>query len=191
MKRTCFSLVTSVAFTALLCGPVPALAQTAPPLGAVQSFAVLGGSGVTAAGPAGTVIDGDVGSAPTSTVDGFPPAVVTAGYTIYTADNAVTANARTDATTAYGNLASQVCPAGNIIAGGTLGGLNLVPGVYCMAAALLSKLDGRCPERGGFGPGTMSGVASRKRHPLWTRAVAVQVPGLVSHAHDRSPRIFA
>lgn len=138
MKRTCSSLVASVAFAALFFGLSPALAQTAPPLGSVQSFAVLGGSGVTAAGPAGTVISGDVGSAPTSTVTGFPPAVVTAGFTVYTADNPATANARASATTAYLNLAGQVCPAANNIAGGTLGGLNLAPGVYCMPAGNLT-----------------------------------------------------
>jgi hypothetical protein len=138
MKRTGFHLVASVAFAALLYGPSHALAQVAPPLGSVQTFAVLGGSGVTAAGPAGTVISGDVGSAPTSTVTGFPPAVVTAGYTVYTADNAATAAARADATGARGNLAGQVCPPANNIAGGILGGLNLVPGVYCMPAGDLT-----------------------------------------------------
>ena len=138
MKGTCFSLVAGVTVAVLLHAPSPALAQTAPTLGSVQSFAVLGGSAVTAAGPAGTVIGGDVGSAPTSTVNGFPPAVVTAGFTIYTADNATTASARTDATAAYGNLAGQVCPPANVIAAGTLGGLNLVPGVYCMPAGDLT-----------------------------------------------------
>jgi len=132
MRGTCFTLMAGVTVAVLLHAPSPALAQAAPPLGSVQSFAVLGGSGVTAAGEAGTSIDGDVGSAPTSTVTGFPPAVVTAGFTIYTADNAATASARTDATAAYINLAGQVCPPANVIAGGTLGGLNLGPGVYCM-----------------------------------------------------------
>jgi hypothetical protein len=131
-------LVAGVTVAVLLHAPSPALAQTAPPLGALQSFAVLGGSAVTAAGPAGTVIGGDVGSAPTSSVSGFPPALVTAGFTVYTADNAVTASARADATTAYGNLAGQVCPPANIIAGGTLGALNLPPGVYCMPTADLT-----------------------------------------------------
>jgi hypothetical protein len=125
-------LRTSLGLFALLAIAVPAFGQSAPTLGRVQSFAVLGGSAVTAAGPAGTVIGGDVGSAPTPTITGFPPAVVTAGFTVYTAANAVTGGARTDAGTAYANLAGQLCPAANTIAGGNLGGLNLVPGVYCM-----------------------------------------------------------
>lgn len=138
MKGTCFSLVAGVTVAVLLHAPSPALAQTAPPLGSLQSFAVLGGSAVTAAGPAGTVIGGDVGSAPTSSVSGFPPAIVTAGFTVYTADNAATASARADATTAYADLAGQTCPPGNLIAGGTLDGLNLGPGVYCMPSAGLT-----------------------------------------------------
>jgi len=138
MQHTRLGLVASITLAALLCGSYSALAQTAPPLGRVQSFAVLGGSAVTAAGPAGTVISGDVGSAPTPTITGFPPAIVTAGFTVYKAANAVTAGARIDAGNAYTNLAGQVCPPGNVIAGGILGGRNLVPGVYCMGAGDLT-----------------------------------------------------
>jgi hypothetical protein len=137
-RLTRSSLLAGTVLAALLFGASPASAQSAPPLGRVQSFAVLGGSAVTAAGPAGTVIGGDVGSAPTPSVSGFPPAVVTAGFTIYTAANAVTAGARLDAGTAFTNLAGQTCPAANIIAGGNLGGLNLGPGVYCMPTGNLT-----------------------------------------------------
>lgn len=131
-------LLASLGFVALLCSTSVAWAQSAPPLGRTQSFGVLGGSAVTAAGPAGTVIAGDVGSAPTPTVSGFPPALVAAGFTLYTAANAVTAGARTDAGAAFTNLAGQTCPALNSIAGGILGGLNLVPGVYCMPTGNLT-----------------------------------------------------
>jgi hypothetical protein len=138
MLRTHLSLRIAVACAALLCVPLPASAQTAPPLGNVASFAVLGGSAVTAAGGAGTVVTGNVGSAPTPTVNGFPPAVVPPGFTVYTAANAITAAARIDAGNAYTNLAGQVCPAGNHIAGGVLDGLNLVAGVYCMPTGSLT-----------------------------------------------------
>jgi hypothetical protein len=47
MKRKCVCLSTSVGFAAHLCGASAAVAQTAPPLGAAQSIAVLGGSTVT------------------------------------------------------------------------------------------------------------------------------------------------
>jgi hypothetical protein len=64
--------------------------------------------------------------------------VVTAGFFVHTAANAVTAQARLDAGNAYTNLAGQGCPVGNIIPGGVLNGLVLVPGVYCMAAGSLT-----------------------------------------------------
>src|SRR6185436_18758049 len=58
-----------------------AMAQSVPPLGAADSFAVLGGTAVTATGSA--VISGNVGVSPGTAVTGFPPAVVQNGQ-IYT-----------------------------------------------------------------------------------------------------------
>jgi uncharacterized repeat protein (TIGR01451 family) len=135
MNGKYWSLVASVTFAALLLGLSSALAQVAPPLGEVQSFAILGGSGVTAAGGAGTVITGDVGSSSTPSVTGFPPALVAPGFFLHLANDAVVQQAQIDATGAYVSL-NQACT--GTIAGDTLGGLNLVPGVYCMGAGDLT-----------------------------------------------------
>ena len=107
-----------------------ALAQTAPTLGTAQSFAVLGGSTVTNTGP--TIITGNLGVSPGTAVTGFPPGTV-AGGTIHAAD-AVAAQAQADGATAYGELASQAC---NTTYGvpKDLGGLTLVPGVYCFSSS--------------------------------------------------------
>lgn len=132
-----FGVVACVGLVTLLYQASPASAQSAPPLGAVQSFGVLGGSAVTAAGPAGTVIAGDVGSSPNPAVTGFPPAVVTAGFTLYTAPNAVTASARAAAGIAFGNLAAQSCTV-NVPADLSLLPQPLAPGVYCMGSGGLT-----------------------------------------------------
>jgi len=105
-----------------------ALAQTAPPLGTTESFAVLGGSAVTNTGA--TVVTGDVGIWPNgaSSVTGFPPGSITG--TLHAGD-AVALQAQSDLTVAYNSLAGQACDTD--LTGTDLGGLTLNPGVYCFS----------------------------------------------------------
>jgi type VI secretion system secreted protein VgrG len=104
-------------------------AQSAPPLGSAQGFAVLGASTVTNAGP--TVITGNLGVSPGTAITGFPPGTVSGG-TIHAGDAAATA-AQAAAHTAYANLVAQPC--GSNLTGKTLGAspgaVTLSPGVYC------------------------------------------------------------
>ena len=102
-------------------------AQTAPSLGTVQEFAVLGASTVTNTGS--SIVNGNLGLSPGLSVTGFLPGIVNG--TISVAD-AVAAQANNDAITAYNSLASQPC---NTILTGDLGGLTLPPGVYCFASS--------------------------------------------------------
>ncbi len=106
-------------------------AQTAPSLGAADSFAVLGASTVTNTGP--TVITGDLGVSPGSSITGFPPGLVTGGAT--DAGGSSATNAQTSVTTAANALLAQACTTnfgpGNV----DLGGLTLTPGVYCFASS--------------------------------------------------------
>lgn len=126
MKSNRLHLATVVVGCAALLGVIsPASAQTAPPLGSAQSFAVLGGSTVTNTGP--TVVTGNLGVSPGSSVTGFPPGIVVLG-TVHNA-NSVALNAQNDVITAYDNMTSQPCT--QDLTGQNLGGLTLTAGVYC------------------------------------------------------------
>lgn len=115
---------------ALLCGASTAQAQTAPSLGAAGSFAVLAGSTVTNTGP--SVVGGDLGVSPGSSITGFPP-----GTTLGAIDagGPTAADAQTSVTTAANALLAQACTTnfgpGNV----DLGGQILTPGVYCFASS--------------------------------------------------------
>ena len=109
-------------------------------LGTAASFGLLGGSAVTNAVP-GTLIVGDIGVSPGSSIIGFPPGVFTG--TMHTTD-AVAAQAQSDLTTAYNSAAGAPCTLN--LTGIDLGTFNagnpLLPGVYCfnVAAALTGNL---------------------------------------------------
>ena len=122
-RRSVSWLISAVPLLAA-CSLNSAWAQTAPPMGSAQSFAVLGASTVTNTGP--TSIVGDVGVSPGSSITGFPPGNVTG--TIHAAD-AVAAQAQVDAAAAYNALVGETCTAN--LTGQNLGGLTLLPGVYC------------------------------------------------------------
>jgi len=132
LRRSFSNLSQAALFTLLLTMGLikPALAQTAPTLGTAQSFAVLGASTVTNTGP--SVITGDLGLSPGTSITGFPPGIV-AGGSIHQTD-AVAQHAEADATNAYGVLAGQAC---NTTYGvpTDLGGKTLLPGVYCFASS--------------------------------------------------------
>jgi hypothetical protein len=101
-----------------------AQAATSPPLGSAEDFAVLGASTVTNTGP--TVVTGDLGVSPGTAVVGFPPGSVVG--TIYV-NNAVAAQAQADIGTAITFAAGEPCDIN--LTGQDLGGLTLIPGVYC------------------------------------------------------------
>jgi type VI secretion system secreted protein VgrG len=95
-------------------------------LGTAASFAVLAGSGITNTGP--SVINGDIGSFPTTSISGFPPGIVNG--TDHGGDG-VTQGAKGDLTTAYNDAAGRT-PVTTVPT--ELGGTTLTHGVYSSAA---------------------------------------------------------
>jgi hypothetical protein len=152
-----------------------AWAQSAPPLASAQSFAILGASTVTNAGP--TVINGDVGVSPGTAVTGFPPGTVTGGA--IHADDATAVAAQGDAHTAYSALIAEPC--GTNLSGQILGtspaATTLSPGVYCFNAA--AQLTGTLTLSGNgvyvFQIGSTLTTASNSFVVLANQASAVNV----------------
>jgi hypothetical protein len=122
----------SLALSMLAVGQTARAAGPAPVgLGSAEPFAVLAGTpAITNTGP--TTITGDLGISPADAVTGFPPGIVNG--TIHAAD-AEALQAQSALTVAYNDAAGRT-PA-TTVAGGTLGGLTLVGGVYSAGGASL------------------------------------------------------
>lgn len=113
-----------ISVLALLFAIVLVLPASAQSLGTAQAFGVLGGSAVTNTGS--SVVTGDVGVFPGTSITGFPPGTATG--VIRSADG-VAQQAQSDLTTAYNAAALATCTDNRT--GEDLGGDTLTPGVYC------------------------------------------------------------
>ena len=123
MTRTVSQLSGTMAFAALMFGSTGLSAQS---LGSAQSFAIVGGSAVTAAGT-GTVITGDVGVSPGTSITGFPAgATVVAPFATHANDPAALA-AQSAVTSLYSTLAGTAAAVPLVM---ELGGTTVTPGAY-------------------------------------------------------------
>ena len=117
-------------------------------LGSAYNFALLAGSAITNTGS--SVINGDVGVFPGTSVTGFPPGIVNG--TLYSGANAVVGQAQLDLVTAY-DQAANATPTLDI-SGTDLGYYNVAnplgPGVYKFTSSAL--LTGNLTLKGNGDP---------------------------------------
>ena len=110
--------------------PLQITVHTTVPLAVSSGLAVLAGSAITNTGA--TVITGDLGLSPGSSVGGFPPGILNGTLHI----NDVIANqAKLDLTAAYNDAAGRTAT-DMVTLSGNLGGLTLTPGLYKSTSSL-------------------------------------------------------
>lgn len=127
-SRLTAGLILMVTMAVLAAAQGAANAATTPPLGSASSFAVLAATTVTSTGP--TVLNGDLGLSPGTSVTGFPPGTVNG--TVHAGDTAA-ASGQTDLTAAYNNAAGQ---SPTVTGLSSLTNQTLTPGVYNAASSL-------------------------------------------------------
>jgi hypothetical protein len=110
--------------------PVQTTQQTTLNLGSAASFAILAGSSITSTG--GTVITGDLGLSPGSSVGGFPPGILNGVLHI---NDAMVNQAKLDITAAFNDAAARTCT-DMVTLSGNIGGLTLTPGLYKSTSSL-------------------------------------------------------
>lgn len=126
-SRTVF-LVVLISAAVAGAWPAAAYAATQPGLGTALNYAVLAGQTITNTGP--SVITGNLGLAPGSSVTGFPPGSVTG---VKDVSDAASVQAKNDLVTGYTEAANS--PSTSDLTGKDLGGQNLTPGVYTFSSS--------------------------------------------------------
>lgn len=134
LSAVCFATVAAFAI------PAASAATAKVGLGTATSFAVVAGSTITNTGP--SVIAGNIGLSPGTSIIGFPPGVQSSGVTDQT--TAVALQAESDTTTAYLDAAGRTP---FTVAPSDLGGSTLTSGVYESASAM--ALSGSLTLNGG------------------------------------------
>ena len=114
--------IAGLALLVAVASSAQAAAEPSVGLGTATSFAVLAGTTVTNTGP--SIISGDLGVSPGTSVTGFPPGTVTHGSQRTVTDSA---QAQLDLTTAYLDAAGRTPFTALSV---ELGGTTLNPGVY-------------------------------------------------------------
>lgn len=110
--------------------PVQTTVQSTISLDAASNFAILAGSEVTNTGA--TVITGDIGLSPGTSIGGFPPGILNGTQHI---NDAIANQAKLDIVDTYNDIAARTCT-DKVTLSGNIGGLTLTPGLYFSTSSL-------------------------------------------------------
>ncbi len=110
--------------------PIQTTVHATVPLAGTSIFAILAGSSITSTGA--TVITGDLGLSPGSSIGGFPPGILNGTQHI---NDALANQAKLDLTAAYNNAAGRTSTDIATLSG-NIGGLTLTPGLYKSTSSL-------------------------------------------------------
>jgi hypothetical protein len=110
--------------------PIQTTAQATIAMGGTSGFALLGGSAISSTGA--TVITGDLGLSPGSSIGGFPPGILNGTKHI---NDPIANQAKLDLTSAYNDAAGRTST-DIVTLSGNIGGLTLTPGLYKSTSSL-------------------------------------------------------
>lgn len=111
--------------------PLQTTVQTAISLGtSASTLAILAGTDITSTGE--TIINGDLGLSPGTSVEGFPPAKLNGTFH---RNDEIAIQAKLDLTAAY-NVAAGRTATDIVTLSGNIGGLTLTPGLYKSTSSL-------------------------------------------------------
>ncbi len=110
--------------------PTQTTSQAPVAMTGAANLAVLAGSGITNTGA--TVITGDMGLSPGTSVGGFPPGILNGALHI---NDAIANQAKLDLTAAYNDAAGRTSTE-IVTLSGNIGGLTLTPGLYKSTSTL-------------------------------------------------------
>lgn len=110
--------------------PVQTTVQSTVAMGGAASLALLAGSAISSTGA--TVITGDMGLSPGTSVGGFPPGILNGTLHI---NDGIATQAKLDLTAAYNDAAGRTCT-DIVTLSGNIGGLTLTPGLYKSTSSL-------------------------------------------------------
>jgi hypothetical protein len=116
--------------SSLIIIPEQTTVQTTISLAGASNFAILAGSEVTNTGE--TVITGDIGLSPGTSIGGFPPGILNGTQHI---NDTIANQAKLDIIGAYNEAAAKTS-AEAVTLSGNIGGLTLTPGLYFSTSSL-------------------------------------------------------